>query len=82
MSVDRSQWLQHLQDVLRSRHYTWLPEGLGGESVEVAMSYLLTDIRHICKMSDVSFDDVLTESRQRYVREESRVDMAEVSTDE
>ena len=80
MSVDRTQWLQHLQDVLRSRHYTWLPEGLGGEPVDVAMSCLLTDIMHICKMSGVSFDEVLAESRRRYVSEESGVDLAHLGT--
>ncbi len=70
MSPDRSNWLDHVQSVLRSRHYTWLPEGLGGEDVDVAMTYLVTDIMHVCKLAGVPFDEVLQRSRQQYEREE------------
>ncbi len=49
MAVSRSDWENHIKDVVRSRHYTWLPSGLGGEPVDVAMSYLVTDILHVCR---------------------------------
>ena len=55
MTVNRSNWLDDVQAVIRSRHYSWLPEGLGGEPVEVAMTYLLTDILHVCKRTGASF---------------------------
>lgn len=70
MSMDRSNWLDHVNEVIRSRHYTWLPEGLGGEPIDVAMTYLVTDIMHVCKAAGISFEDVLRESRQRYEQEE------------
>lgn len=70
MSMDRSNWMDHVQDVIRSRHYTWLPAGLGGEPVDVAMTYLVTDIMHVCKAAGISFEDVLLEARQRYEAEE------------
>ncbi len=79
MSVDRSNWLDHVQNVLRSRHYTWLPEGLGGEPVDVAMTYLVTDVMHVCKQAGVSFEDVLRASRQQYEQEERDVREAETA---
>lgn len=72
MTVDRDKWLDDVEAVIRSRHYTWLPEGLGGEPVDVAMTYLLADIMHICQRTQVSFDDILEKSRLQF-REEERL---------
>lgn len=72
MTVDRRDWLHDVEEVIRSRHYTWLPEGLGGEPVEVAMAYLLTDIMHICKRTGTSFEEVLSSSRQKFQEEETK----------
>ncbi len=71
MTVNRSNWLDDVQAVIRSRHYSWLPEGLGGEPVDVAMTYLLTDIMHICKRTGASFEAVLEHARNQF-REEER----------
>ena len=71
MSVDRRRWLHHVQDVVRSRHYTWLPRGLGGHSVDEAMTYLVTDIMHVCKLADVSFECVLENSREKFEEQEA-----------
>lgn len=70
MTVNREQWLHHVEEVVRSRHYTWLPSGLGGESVDVAMTFLLTDILHICKLTDTQFEDVLTSAKRQFRAEE------------
>jgi len=70
MTIDREDWLEHVQSIIRSRHYTWLPEGLGGEPVDVAMTWVLTDIRHICQHAGISFDDVLERSREKFEAEE------------
>ncbi len=72
MSVERDNWLEHVEGVVRSRHYTWLPEGLAGEPVDVAMTYLLTDIRHVCRRVGVSFDELLERSLRQYVSEEAQ----------
>jgi hypothetical protein len=50
MAVDRSDWSEHVESVVRSRHYTWLPEGLGDEPVDEAMAYIVADVMHVCKM--------------------------------
>lgn len=73
MTVDRKNWLEEVDAVIRSRHYTWLPEGLGGEPVDVAMTYMLTDIMHICQRTAVSFDQVLEIARKKF-REEERTE--------
>ncbi len=70
MTIDRRKWMHHAEEVIRSRHYTWLPQGLGGEPVEVAMTYLLTDIMHVCKLAETSFEDVLQASRRKFHEEE------------
>ena len=53
MSIDRRHWLHDAKEVIRSQHYTWLPGGLGGESVEDAMMWLTADIMHISKLSGI-----------------------------
>ncbi|HUG69743.1 MAG TPA: hypothetical protein VMM76_18470 [Pirellulaceae bacterium] len=72
MTVDRTKWLHHVEEVVRSRHYSWLPSGLGGESVDVAMTFLVTDIMHICKLTGTPFEEVLTEAKKRFEAEEMR----------
>jgi hypothetical protein len=72
MTVNREHWLDHVQQVVRSRHYTWLPEGLGGEPVGAAMTYLVTDIMHICKLANISFEEVLSASRAQFEEEEEQ----------
>ncbi len=73
MPVDREDWLDHVRNVVRSRHYTWLPEGLGGEPIDSAMAYLVADIMHVCHLQGIPFDDVLAKARARFDSEESEV---------
>lgn len=75
MYIDRSEWTKHVEQVLRSRHYTWLPEGLAGEPVDVAMTYLTTDIMHICRRAGIDWEDVLAAARERFQREESQAQL-------
>ncbi|MFT5326718.1 MAG: hypothetical protein ACI8P0_004600 [Planctomycetaceae bacterium] len=70
MTVKREDWLDDIEDVIRSRHYTWIPEGLGGEPVDEAMSWLVTDIMHICRRAGVDSEDVLKQGRVRFQQEE------------
>jgi hypothetical protein len=71
MTVSRSNWENHIEDVVRSRHYTWLPEGLGGEPVDKAMSYLVTDIMHVCRRTGASWEQILADAAARFEHEES-----------
>ncbi|MCA9069655.1 MAG: hypothetical protein KDA84_12060 [Planctomycetaceae bacterium] len=82
MTVDRSQWLDHVQSVIRSRHYSWLPEGLAGEPVDIAMTYLLTDIMHVCQRTGASFDSVLEQARIQFQDEELNQKLAQESGEE
>ena len=70
MATDRRHWLNDVKEVIRSRHYTWLPRGLGGKSVEEAMTWLAADIMHVCQLAGVSVDDVLASARQKFEDEE------------
>jgi hypothetical protein len=69
----RDDWLEHVEAVIRSRHYTWLPEGLGGEAVDVAMTYLVADIMHVCRRAGISWEDVLLRARDQFQREEAEL---------
>ena len=71
-------WRRHLDRVVRSRHYTWLAEGLGGKPLDEAMVTLLADIRHACEQNGVEWEEVLQES-ERQVRLE-RQELRESST--
>ncbi|MEZ6132954.1 MAG: hypothetical protein R3C59_30150 [Planctomycetaceae bacterium] len=71
MTVDRTNWLDDVDDVIRSRHYTWIPEGLGGEPPDVAMTWVLTDIMHICRRANIRFDDVMHRALERFNSEEA-----------
>lgn len=68
--INRSHWLQDAKEVIRSRHYTWLPRGLGGAPVEEAMAWIAADIMHICKLSDVPIERVLEAAKTRFEEEE------------
>lgn len=74
MTIDRSDWLEHVKNVLRSRHYTWLPEGMSGEPVDEAMAYLVADVMHVCKLAGISWESVLARGRERFEAEESMRD--------
>jgi len=68
----RERWSRQVDQVIRSRHYTWLGEGLGGESLPEALSCMLTDIMHICKRQDISFAELLESCQERFKQEEAR----------
>ncbi|APZ95261.1 hypothetical protein [Fuerstiella marisgermanici] len=70
MPVDREHWLDDVDDVIRSRHYTWIPEGLGGEPPKTAMAWVLTDVMHICSRAGIDFDEVMQTAAERFVTEE------------
>lgn len=70
MAVDRSHWMDHVERVVRSRHYTWLPEGLGGEDVQTAMAFLTADIMHVCSLSGIDWQKVLKQAEQQFETEE------------
>lgn len=74
MSVrNRVGWDRHVDQVIRSQHYTWLAEGLGGAPLPVALTDIVTDIMHICSRQGISFEDLVTRSRAQFEREETQM---------
>jgi hypothetical protein len=71
MSVrTRSNWSRHIDQVIRSQHYTWLGEGLGGAPPEEALVDIATDMRHICERQGISWEALLEKSRKQFEQEE------------
>lgn len=82
MTIDRSHWLDDVRAVIRSRHYNWLPEGLAGEPVDIAMTYLLTDIMHICQRTGATFESILEQAREQFQDEELNQKLSDESQQE
>ena len=66
----RRHWNRHVEDVIRSRHYTWLGNGLGGDPIDEAMLAITTDVMHICKRQGIDIDSLIAESKARFEQEE------------
>lgn len=69
----RRNWSHEIDEVIRSRHYTWLARGLGGDDVEDAMTTLLADIMHICERQGIAWESVLEHGRERFRSEEREI---------
>jgi hypothetical protein len=69
----RSSWPRHIDQVIRSQHYSWLGEGLAGAPPNEALGQVLTDIMHICRREGISFDTLLAASRTQFEDEENQV---------
>jgi hypothetical protein len=74
MSIrNRDSWDRHVDQIIRSQHYTWLAEGLGGQPLSIALTDIVTDIMHICARQGMSWENVVTRSRAQFEREEAQV---------
>jgi hypothetical protein len=81
MSIrNRDSWDRHVDQIIRSQHYTWLAEGLGGQPVSVALTDIVTDIMHICARQGMSWENLVTRSRAQFEREEAQVSHETAST--
>ena len=67
----RRNWFRRIQDVIRSRHYTWLGLGLGGAPVDEAMVALTTDVMHVCKREGIDINWLIEQSKSDFEQEES-----------
>jgi hypothetical protein len=57
-------------DVIRSRHYTWLGNGLGGDPIDDAMVTITADVMHICIREGIDIDSLIAKSKARFEQEE------------
>ena len=63
MSIEsRTNWSHHVDQILRSRHYTWIAEGLGGAPLRDAMLSMTTDLIHMCHRAGISWDELAADS--------------------
>lgn len=65
MSDQARDWSRKVDGIIRSRHYTWIGEGLGGEDVPEAMSRIMTDVVHICRREGISLDELIAECQRK-----------------
>ncbi|MGQ0633518.1 MAG: hypothetical protein ACT4QC_02815 [Planctomycetaceae bacterium] len=72
MTRNRTHWNQRIDQVIRSRHYTWLGEGLGGEAPSVALGDILADVMHICARQGIRWEELVARSRVEFEAEEAR----------
>lgn len=70
---NRADWDRHVDQVIRSQHYTWLGEGLGGVPLPEAMCDILADIMHICVRQGMSWDELVKRSRDQFLRESAEL---------
>lgn len=69
----RENWSRHVDQILRSKHYTWIGEGLGGAPAQDAMVAITADLMHMCHRMGVSWDDLVHRSQQLCDCEESEI---------
>lgn len=67
----RDNWSRHIEQILRSKHYTWIAEGLGGAPLEEALVAITADVMHMCHRTGLSWDELAEESRRLCEREEA-----------
>ncbi len=68
--IDRRNWSDNVDDVIRSKHYTWMGMGLGGEPLEEAMQALTADIMHLCQRRGISWEHLVEKSLAQFEQEE------------
>ena len=67
----RGDWSRHIDQILRSKHYTWIAEGLGGRPLDAALVSITTDLMHMCQRSGLSWDQIVAESERLCADEET-----------
>ena len=78
---NRVRWDRHVDQVIRSQHYTWLGEGLAGEPLSEALTDMLADIMHICARQGIAWDSLVARSRAQFEREEAQAPRSVVLAD-
>lgn len=69
----RDNWSHHIDQILRSKHYTWLAEGLGGAPVDEALVAITADLMHICHRAGLSWEQLEARSQTLCEREEAEL---------
>ncbi len=74
--VVRQNWATHVNRILRSRHYTWIGDGLAGHKVDQALARILVDTMHMCRRENLEFDTVMADSMRQFLEEVAEEEQA------
>ena len=69
--ITRPDWFRHIEQVLRSKHYTRIAEGLAGAPVDEALVAITADLMHICHRAGLSWEELAARSQRLCEREET-----------
>lgn len=68
----RNDWSHHIEQILRSKHYTWIAEGLGGAPLKEALISITADVMHMCRRTGMSWEELAAQSERLCDLEESQ----------
>lgn len=68
--VTQAKWQHRIEEIIRSRHYTWIGEGLGGDELPEAVIRILSDSMHIARREGLDWSTLYQAARQRFEQEE------------
>lgn len=74
--ITRNDWSHHIEQILRSKHYTWIAEGLGGAPLKEALVSITADVMHMCHRTGLSWEELLSQSQRLCDREEAETRQA------
>lgn len=69
--LTRNDWSHHIEQILRSKHYTWIAEGLGGAPLNEALLSITADVMHMCRRTGLSWEELAAQSERLCDREEA-----------
>lgn len=69
--VARQNWPQRIEGIIRSRHYTWIGDGLAGDAIPDALTQIVADAMHICRREGIDWQSIVEDGRRQF-EEESR----------
>ena len=72
-TMPRGNWSRHIDQVIRSKHYTWIAEGLAGAPLRDALTTITADLMHLCQRTGISWEQLLAESQKLCDVEESQL---------
>lgn len=69
--ISRDDWSHHIEQILRSKHYTWIAEGLGGAPLQEALVSITADVMHMCNRVGLSWEELAAASQRLCDHEEA-----------
>ena len=71
--VARQNWPKRIDGIIRSRHYTWIGDGLAGDSIPDALSEIVSDAMNICRREGIDWQTIVETGQRQFDAEEARL---------